>query len=187
MNLKDRIIEISKKYHLAHVGSNLTAVNIIDSIYSKMNYRDKFILSSGHAGIALYTVLEKYSGLNAEEIFLKHGIHATRCEECEIVCSTGSLGNGLPIALGMALADRTRDVYCLISDGECMEGSIWETLRLANKFKANNLKVYVNANGYGGLDTIHRYDLEDKLKAFFPSIKVIWTKSESIEDHYKVL
>jgi transketolase len=133
-NLKKRILEISYKHNLSHLGSCLTAVDIIDEIYAIKKHNERFVLSSGHAGLALYVVIEKYTkgddlgmvlGINAEDIFNHHGVHPDRCSQCGLDASTGSLGQGLPIAVGMALADRSKNVYCLISDGECSEGSVW--------------------------------------------------------------
>ena len=102
---------------------------IIDEIYKSKNEEDIFILSSGHAALALYVILEKYEGKDAEELFLKHGGHPHRDEENGIYCSTGSLGLGITVAVGRALADKNRKVHVLISDGESAEGSVWEALR----------------------------------------------------------
>ncbi len=170
-DLKKRILDISYKYKLSHIGSCLTAVDIIDEIYQLKKPEEKFVLSSGHAGLALYCVIEKYSqairatdylvvkaGWNeqnffdAEKIWLYHGVHPDRCKECHIDCSAGSLGQGLPIAVGMALADRSKNVYCLVSDGEMAEGSIWEAIRIMTDNQITNLKLYVNWNGYGAYD-----------------------------------
>ena len=163
-DLKRRIIEISYPRKLSHLGSCLTAVDIIDEIFKIKKPEEKFVLSVGHAGLALYVVLEKYLGLNAEKIFEHHGVHPDRCSKCHIDCSTGSLGNGLPIAVGMALADRNKNVYCLISDGECSEGSIWEALRIASEQNLNNLKVYCNFNGWGAYKSISHLEFN----GFFP-------------------
>ncbi len=166
-DLKRRIIDISYRHKLSHLGSCLTAVDIIDEIFSIKKPDEKFVLSSGHAGLALYCVIEKYHHLrlpldagdcqcmNAEKIFEHHGVHPDRCKKCGLDCSTGSLGQGLPIAVGMALADRSKNVYCLISDGECAEGSIWEALRIAQEQKLGNLKIYVNMNGWGAYKEIN--------------------------------
>ena len=148
-NLKKRIIEISWKNKLSHLGSCLTAVDIIKEIYDIKKSNEKFVLSSGHAGLALYCVLEQKGGRNAEEIFNHHGVHPDWCIDCGIDCSTGSLGQGLPIACGMALADRSKNVYCLISDGECAEGSISEALNIMQDQEITNLKIYLNYNGWG--------------------------------------
>lgn len=147
--LKRRIIEISYKKKLSHLGSCLTAVDIIKEIYDKKKPEEKFILSSGHAGLALYVVIEAYGGRNAEEIFDHHGVHPDRCSSCGIDCSSGSLGHGIGIAVGMALTDRNNNSYCLVSDGECAEGSVHEALRIKDEQKLDNLKVYINFNFWG--------------------------------------
>ena len=129
VDLKKRIVEIAYKHKLGHLGSYLSSIEIVDEIYSKMNKDDIFILSSGHASLAMYVCIEKYFGIDAEMLFLKHGGHPHRDEENKIYCSTGSLGLGLPIALGRALANPNRKVWVLVSDGEAAEGSIWESLK----------------------------------------------------------
>ncbi len=154
-DLKKRILSLSYKYKLSHIGSCLTAVDIIDEIYATKKKDEKFVLSCGHAGLALYVVIEKYEGIDAEKIWNHHGTHPDRCKECHIYCSSGSLGHGLPIAVGMALADRKKDVYCLISDGECSEGIIWEALRIAEEQKLGNLRIYCNMNGWGAYKEIN--------------------------------
>jgi transketolase N-terminal domain/subunit len=153
-DLKRRILDISYKYKLSHIGSCLTAIDIIEDIFQTKERDEKFVLSAGHAGLALYVVLEKHSGRNAEKIFNHHGVHPDRCLSCGLDCSSGSLGHGLPIAVGMALADRSKNVYCLISDGECSEGSIWEAMRIKEEQKLDNLKIYLNWNGYGAYKQI---------------------------------
>jgi transketolase len=175
--LHNRILEISKKLNLSHLGSNLTSVDIIDEIYSVKKENEPFILSCGHAGLALYVVLEKYYGLNATELFIKYGTHPSRSESDKIYCSTGSLGHGLPIALGMALADRDRKVYCLISDGEAAEGTIWETANVMNKYFVTNLELYLNWNGWSAFD---RIDLKmiSNVKTLFPLIRIVQTRVE---------
>lgn len=191
MNLtKERILEISKKHGLSHLGSCLTAVDIIDGIYEIKEDSEPFILSCGHAGLALYVILEKYYMIDAEMLFNKHGVHPNRDEENHIDCSTGSLGQGLPIALGMALSDRSRNVYCLISDGECAEGSIWEALRLKHEMKVDNLKVYVNCNGYSAYDEVDLKYLIQRIGSFCPDVNIVITDTDEfpflkgIDAHY---
>jgi transketolase len=152
--LHERILEISDKHHLSHRGSNLTAVDIIDEIYRTKKEDEIFILSSGHAGLALYVVLEKYYGIDAEKLYLKHGIHPCRDVDNKIYCSTGSLGMGMGVAVGMALSDRSKNVYCLISDGECFEGSIYEAANVIRKYNVKNLKVYANWNKMSAYDIV---------------------------------
>jgi len=169
--LKRRILQLSYKHKLSHIGSCITAVDIIDEIYSRKGKDDPFILSAGHAGLALYVVIEKYEGIDAEKTLTHHGIHPDRCADCHLHCSTGSLGHGLGIAVGMALADRTKTVWCMVSDGECAEGSIWEALRVADEQKLDNLVVYVNANGYGAYKAIDTHELEYKFYAYTKHVK----------------
>src|SRR3990167_5750194 len=147
-DLKRRILEISWKKKLSHLGSCLTAVDIIDEIFNIKKPDEKFVLSAGHAALALYVVLERYGGKNAEAIYDHHGVHPDRCDECQIDCSSGSLGHGIGISVGMALSNRNKNVYCLISDGECAEGSVTEAMRIKRERKIDNLKVYLNYNGW---------------------------------------
>jgi len=169
--LHERIIEISKKHHLSHLGSSLTAVNIIDDIYQNRKVNEPFILSCGHAGLALYVVLEKYYGFDAEKLYLKHGTHPHRDLEDKIYCSTGSLGMGLGIAVGMALADRSKNIYCLISDGEAFEGSIWEAANVIRRYKVTNLKIYCNWNGYSAYSDVELWMMSNLMK-IMPKINI---------------
>jgi len=168
--LERRIIDISYKFGLSHLGSCLTAVRLIDSIYQVKKKNEPFILSNGHAGLALYVVLEKFENISAEVLYTLHGTHPNRDMKNGIWCSTGSLGHGLCIAVGMALADKTRDVYVLVSDGEMAEGSCWEALRIAAENRLENLKVMVNANGYGAYNKIDSDWLDLRIQYFYPSL-----------------
>jgi transketolase len=190
--LKKRIIDISYRHKLSHLSSCLTAVDIIKDIYDQKKDTDRFVLSSGHAGLALYVVLEEKGLGNAEEMFLKGGIHPDRITQ-PVDCSTGSLGHGLPIAVGMALADRNRDVHCLISDGECSEGSIFEALRIADEKRLTNLYVYVNINGYAAYKEIDRFSLVKMLEPYSVNKKFIYTDVkdfpflEGLKGHYHIM
>lgn len=168
--LEQRIIDISYKKGLSHLGSNLTAVRLIDSIYQVKKPDDIFILSSGHAALALYVVLEKNGGRSAEILYDLHGTHPNRDIENGIYCSSGSLGHGIGIGLGMALGNKDRDVYVLMTDGECAEGSVWESLRIAAENRLENLKIMINANGWGALGQIDTEWLDTRLQFFYPSL-----------------
>ena len=128
-------------------------------------------------------VLEKYEGTNAEELFLKHGGHPHRDEENGIYCSTGSLGLGITVAVGRALANKNRKVHVLISDGESAEGSVWEALRFIKDNNLSNIEVYVNVNGYCAYDKIDVKYLVDRLTVFLPNINIEYTKV----NHYPFL
>ena len=156
----DRIIQISKRLGHSHIGSSLTAYPIIKEIFDTKKPDEKFVLSNGHSSLALALAM----GLDAEKI-AKENIHADK-SWCD--ASTGSLGH-LGIALGMALSDRSKQVYALESDGGCQEGSFWECLRIAKEQNLTNLRLYINANGWKSYDTVDVDYLENCIKAFgFP-------------------
>lgn len=161
-----RIIEVSHKLNLSHIGSCLSTIDLIDAVYKVKSRNEKFVLSNGHAGIAWYVILEKHNFFKDSETIEKLHIHPDRNTELGIDLSSGSLGQGLPVALGMAMANRSLNVYCAISDGECAEGSIWESLRISQEYNVSNLKILINANGWGGYGTISIGDLFKRLKGF---------------------
>jgi transketolase len=97
--------------------------------------------------------------------------------ENKIHCSTGSLGLGITLAVGMALANKDRDIHVLISDGECAEGSVWESLRFIKEYNVGNIKVHCNVNGYAGYDALDSSYLIKRLKAFLPEIIIHKTNS----------
>ena len=193
VDLKKRIVEIAYKHKLGHLGSYLSSVEIVDEIYSKMNKDDIFILSSGHASLAMYVCIEKYFGIDAEMLFLKHGGHPHRDEKNKIYCSTGSLGLGLPIALGRALANPNRKVWVLISDGEAAEGSIWESLKTIYELNIDNIEVFVNINGLCAYKEVDMDYISTRLKAFLPRIELRYTTVEQypflkgLNAHYHVM
>jgi transketolase len=191
--LQKRIFDISYKNKLGHISTNLDTLNVLIEIYNSKKKDDVFILSNGHAGLALYVVLEYYNrNIDAEELLKKHGIHPSLDFENKIYCSTGSLGMGVSVALGYALGDRTRNVYCTISDGECDEGVVWECFRLKHLYKLDNLKIHVIANGlsaYKGVDTEY---LAKTVNTFCDDIVIHKTVCNfsflhGIQGHYHVL
>jgi len=193
VSLKNRIFYIAYKNKLSHLGSYLSSFDIIDQIYSIKSKDDIFILSSGHAALALYVILEKYEGKDAEKLFEKYGGHPHRAEKDGIYCSTGSLGTGITVAVGRALANPKRKVHVLISDGECAEGSIWESLRFIKEHPVNNLEVHVNINGYAAYDKVDSEYLTKRLKSFLPNINLHYTTVnqapflKGINAHYHVM
>jgi len=170
--LERRIIDISYKKGLSHIGSCLSCVNTIDKIYSVKKPNEPFILSNGHAALALYVVLEKYEGHNAEELFDKHGVHPNRDAQDGIWASTGSLGHGIGIAVGMALADRKQIVNIMGSDGDVNEGSWYEALRIAADLRLENLRIVIIANGYSAYDEVDQRDVDNRLNVFYPTLVI---------------
>ena len=153
----------------AHLGGSFSMIEILLSLYEKtLKKTDKFILSKAHASYPL-CILLKEKGLNPKltthlEIDEKNGIH----------CTTGSLGHGLPIATGMAFARKYKkkkgNIYVLISDGECQEGTTWETLLIAAKHKLDNLIILIDYNKIQALsklkDALPLHNLINKFKSF---------------------
>lgn len=191
--LQKRIIDISYKKKLSHIGSCLTSLSAIENCYKSMEEGDKFVLSNGHAFLALAVVLEKYRGLDAEKLIDEHGTHPNRNLKEGIFVSTGSLGQGLPIAVGMAIADKTHDVYVVTSDGEMNEGSMWEALRIAGELRLENLRITVVANGYSAMGRVDTDLLDSRIQMFYPTLVVKSNLFEfpewiqGLEGHYHVM
>jgi len=191
--LEKRLVDITYQEKLSHLSSTLSALPIIEEIYAKRQDDEVFILSNGHAGLALYVVLEKYYGVDPVEMIHKHGIHPGKDLPNHLYCSTGSLGSGLPVAVGHALATPNKKVYCMISDGEAAEGSIWESLRFIQEHPVDNLEVYVNINGLSAYDPVDIEYLTARLKAFLPRINIristppSWSFAQDLLTHYYVL
>ena len=149
-----RILELSQRGP-SHVAPAFSCLEIVDFIYYELKRPDDaFILSKGHGCLAQYVVLESLGLLKADDPAL--GGHPDRGGHIE--ASTGSLGHGLGMAVGMAYAEYLKGsdsrIYCVISDGELQEGSTWEASRMARQLKLDNLIVFVDANGYGGMEKI---------------------------------
>jgi transketolase len=190
--LENRILEISHKKKLSHIGSCISCVNIINNIYNTKNKDDIFCLGNSHAALALYVVLESHYGENAEELFDWYGTHAKRNLNDKIYVSGGSLGTVEPIAAGIALADKNKNVYLLSSDGGFMEGACWEVLRFKSDFKLRNLIWFVNCNGYGAYCKINTDKFKNRVWSFDESINIVETNSNflginGLDSHYKTI
>ena len=170
--LKKRLLELHYKNKEEHVGSCFSGLHIIDKIHSSMEENDIFILSCGHLGYALYAVIEKYYGIDAQMLVDKHGGHPHLDEKNKIFCSSGSLGLAITVAVGRAVADPAKTVHVLISDGEAAEGTVWESLRFIYEHNIRNIKVHVNMNGVAAYDAVDVPYLVKRLKSFLPDIKI---------------
>tara|TARA_E500000178_G_scaffold333413_1_gene368364 strand:- start:46 stop:693 length:648 start_codon:yes stop_codon:yes gene_type:complete len=190
LNLHQRLLDLLYTNEEEHVGSCFSCIDYLDEIWSNKNKDDVFILSNGHAAYALYVLLEKYEGINAQKLVDKHLGHPNLDYENKIYCTTGSLGQGITVGVGAAIASPNKNVYVSISDGECAEGSVWESLRYAQEYNLKNMHVHVNLNGYACYDPIDADYLERRLKAFMPRINIHKTSSSrfsflrGIEAHY---
>jgi len=168
--IRKRLIKMHQKG--SHLGSALSVVDILAVLYFDiMNInsfddpdRDRFILSKGHACSALYATLAKKGFFNEEilEQYLSNdGLlygHPVKGSVPGIEASTGSLGHGLPIGIGMAYAAKTNNkkfkIYVVMGDGECQEGSVWEAAMLASRLKLDNIVAIIDANNLQGFDIV---------------------------------
>ncbi len=188
-SLSLRLLDQCFKYSRTHLGSAFSSLEIIDEVYAKMKARDRFVLSNGHAAAALFVVLEKYRDIDSSIYFETMGDHPKRNEDLAIDFSTGSLGMGITAAAGMAIANENINVYCLVSDGECAEGSVWETLRFMGKKNLRNFYVYFNLNGWSAYDEVDTRILADQIISFFPNANLRFTNlfpfdEEGLTAHY---
>ena len=189
--LRARIIETSHRTATPHLGSCLSCVDILAALYfsvlrvdpadPRAANRDRFILSKGHGAAALFQVLAMrgyYPEAMLEDYGKDGGVFAEHPPTPDhlpgIEAATGSLGHGLPIGLGMALAGRIQGhdyrVYALLSDGECNEGSIWEAAMLAAAQRVAGLCVIVDFNKWQATgrseEVMALNPLADKWRAF---------------------
>jgi len=189
--LRERIIVNSHKSRTPHLGTCLSCVDILTTLYfsvlridpqkPKDPLRDRCILSKGHGAPALFQVLAK-RGFYEEELLENYGEDGGIFAEhpptpdhlAGIEAATGSLGHGLPIGLGMALSgqlnNQAYNVYVVLGDGECNEGSIWEAAMMAAAQKASNLCVIIDVNRWQAtgrsLEILELAPLAEKWKAF---------------------
>ena len=196
-DIRKKLLFMHYKAGTSHIGSAFSIVEILIMLYFRIlnidskepddANRDRFILSKGHAVSALYAILAK-KGFFDEEILDKYCIdngilpgHPDRFSVPGIESSTGSLGHGLPIGVGLALAgkkDRKNyKVYVLMSDGECEEGSIWEAAISASRLKLDNLVGIIDANklqAYEKTDNIQPISsLKEKFEKFGWSVREV--------------
>ena len=164
----------------AHLGGSFSMIEMLLALYEKtLQEEDKFILSKAHASFPLCLLLQN-NGLQPElrthlELDPVNGIH----------CTTGSLGHGLPIATGMAMArkrlGRPGRIYVIISDGECQEGTTWESLLIGATHELDNLIVLVDYNKVQALTTVDDALPLGNLSAKFEAFN--WECDEIMDGH----
>src|SRR3990167_2198090 len=135
----NRILEISKKLKLSHIGSCTSVAPILEEIYKNKRPEDKVMLSGAHSHLAHLVAKEKYEGLKNIEELIKKDIHCNRESGCDV--SGGSLAHS-GIAIGLALANRNRDIHLVMTDGSLNEGEEWEVFRIRKDLNLTNLKIY---------------------------------------------
>jgi len=188
--LRKAIIRTICKGGGGHIPASLSIVEILTVLYYnilKINparpkdpQRDRFILSKGHAAVALYAILADkgfFDKLHLDTFGQRGTIlggHPDMHKVPGAEASTGALGHGFPFGIGMALAGKMdkKDyrVFILLGDGECQEGSIWEAALFAPQYKLDNVIAIIDHNKYQALDRLDKiislHPLVDKWKAF---------------------
>ncbi|MFH1358696.1 MAG: transketolase [archaeon] len=143
--LRKKVLDLALETGEGHIGGSLSEIEIMISLYDFiLKEEDKFILSKGHACFPFYILLNekgyKPKILGHPDIDCENGIY----------CTTGSLGHGLPIGVGMALARKLKSesgkIYVLMGDGECQEGTTWESSLIASHHKLDNLVIIIDDN-----------------------------------------
>ncbi|MHB8689901.1 MAG: transketolase [Solirubrobacteraceae bacterium] len=185
--IRQTVIEQSKRAHVGHIGSALSIAELLSVLFAGPlggadpadPDRDRFVLSKGHAALALYGALYACGRLSAGQLdtfcgdgteVVGHPEHLLR----GIDFSTGSLGHGLSIGTGAALAARlqssTRKAFVLMSDAECNEGSVWEAAMFASHHRLGNLTALIDVNGQQALgytkDVIDLEPLAERWRSF---------------------
>lgn len=163
-----RLVELSESYSGGiHLGGDMSSSDVlvalfhygmhVDSSDIAMPDRDRFVLSKGHAAVCMYVTMSIEGFFDFEEIKRTYGqldsaygMHPCKIHLPGVECSTGSLGQGFPMATGMAIMAKQQKqqhrVFCLMGDGETCEGSVWETAMFAGSQNLNNLVAVVDRN-----------------------------------------
>ncbi|MFE1665019.1 transketolase [Microbacterium sp. P02] len=166
--LRAKLLQLCGTYEGAvHIGGDLSAADIFTALYQyglrvdptdlRNPQRDRFVLSKGHAAVCMYIAMAmrgffSYEGIvdTYGQLDSAYGMHPCKVQLPGVECSTGSLGHGLPLAVGMALSARGRGeshrVVCLLGDGETGEGSVWEAAMAARSNELGNLVAFVDRN-----------------------------------------
>lgn len=188
--IRRHALEMTNRGGTSHIGSIFSMADLVAVLYAdiltydpknpKWPERDRILLSKGHAGAGMYAALAE-SGFFPLEELLTHCQNGSRLSGHVshkgvpgVEVSTGSLGQGMPMAMGMALAakldGKKHHVFCIVGDGECDEGAVWETALIAHQYKLDNFIVTIDYNKFQSLapvaDTIALEPLADKWTAF---------------------
>ena len=182
LRYRRRILDVSQKVSALHIAPAFSCLEMCDVIYRGLmrSSSDVFLMSKGHGCMSQYVILEDLGIMPSEEIERyctpqgRLGAHPDRGNP-GIEASTGSLGHGLGLAVGMAYAERLKGtdarVHVVLSDGELQEGSTWEAAQMAANLRLENLLLFVDLNDFGGLERISEahpavFPVTAKLEAF---------------------
>ena len=210
-NIRRGIIEAVYNGQSGHPGGSLSIADIMAVLYfyemnidpqnPKDENRDRLVLSKGHCAPALYSALANRGYFNIEELKTLRNIesrlqgHPDMNKIPGVDMTTGSLGQGLSAANGMAIAGKLDNkdyrVYCIMGDGEIEEGQVWESAMASSKYKLDNLCVIVDNNNLQIDGTIEEvmssYPIDEKFKSFgFQVINIVGLNLQEIIDAFDV-
>lgn len=174
LKYRKRILDVSQRVGALHIAPAFSCLEMTDVIYRGLmrDGKDVFLMSKGHGCVSQYVILEDLGIMPTEEIeryCTPQGILGAHPDRGTpgIVASTGSLGHGMGLGVGMAYAEKLKAsdarIYVLLSDGELQEGSSWEGAMMAANLCVNNLVALVDLNDFGGMHKMSEYHT-----AFYP-------------------
>lgn len=202
--LRKVVIDIIKTAKAGHIGGDMSVMDILNVLYNKhMNIspenkddpnRDLFIMSKGHAAEAYYAVLADKGFFDKDELIKEYSTFGTQFighpnnKIDGVEMNSGSLGHGLPVCVGMALASKmdkkSNRIYTVMGDGELAEGSVWEGFMAGGHYKLDNLCAVIDRNNLqiSGIteDVMAHENLEDRIKSF--NWNVICVKGNDVEE-----
>jgi transketolase len=182
--IRRSILQASRASGHGHIPTSFSVVEMLCAVYETMKHdpanpqwpeRDVFILSKGHAALGLYAVLAHYGYFPVDELKTfgafqsRLGCHPDRFKVPGAEASTGSLGHGIALAVGMALAfklqNSSRRVFTLVGDGESNEGSVWEAVTVATHLQLKNLSILYDSN-HSQVRSLHIPNPAERFAAF---------------------
>lgn len=207
-HIRKVVLDMAYSGATVHIGCAFSIVELLavlyrnhlrlNGVHDNLSHRDYMVLSKGHGVMAQYACLQELGWLLEDDIFnyFKNGTRLKGLADAHtpgIEATTGSLGHGLSVATGLALAAKLNKTdqmcYALVGDGELNEGPIWEAALFATHFKLDNLIVIVDKNGYQAMGTTDEVmtlgNIEDKFNAFgFESISLDGHDEVAIDKAY---
>jgi transketolase len=185
-SIRKEVVRVAIKNGAGHIAPSLSSVDILTALYYRIlkrnenpawEERDRLVFSKAHGCYGLYAILADVGFIDKSdwEQFYK-GSTLSGCIERDITrgleASCGSLGHGLPVAVGLAfgakLQAQTWRTYCIVGDGETQEGSVWEAIQFAVKYKLDNLTIIIDCNSLQAMDFLEKIlsppDVQNDLK-----------------------
>lgn len=193
LNARKKVLEMIHKAGTSHIASNFSVIDIATVLYENLKEGDEVVWSKGWAAATIYYFLAKQGKIPVEDLekFPNHpylGLAETTVNG--VLCNGGSVGHGSPIATGIALgkkrAGEKGTVYCIMSDGELNEGSVWESVMLASHHQLNNLVFVLDVNKWQAMgitsDVVNLEPIADRFFGFgWTAIRVPGHKFSEIE------